>query len=110
MDTGGDVINSSVCTLIHLLCAFFVSCAVRVVYRVESIVPTRIFVSNGLPDLPRASALFVTTDGIVVVVFTLYRSFYPTTSAIPTVSFLILHPREIQILWSQTLRKKKTKR
>ena len=32
---------------------------------------------------------------VVVVVFTLNRSFYPTTSAIPPVSFLILHPREI---------------
>ena len=36
-----------------------------------------------------------------VVVFTLNRSFYPTTSsAIQAVSVLILHPREIQILWS----------
>ena len=39
---------------------------------------------------------------VVVVVFTFNRSFYPTTSAVPPVSFLILHPREIQILWSQT--------
>ena len=46
----------------------------------------------------------------VVVVFTLNRSFYPTTSAVPPVSFLILHPREIQILWSKTVRQKKTKR
>ena len=30
----------------------------------------------------------------VVVVFTLNRSFYPTTSAVPPVSFLILHPRD----------------
>ena len=36
---------------------------------------------------------------VVVVVFTLNRSFYPTTPAVPPVSFLILHPREIQILW-----------
>ena len=33
---------------------------------------------------------------------TLNRSFYPTTSAVPPVSFLILHPREIQIMWSKT--------
>ena len=32
---------------------------------------------------------------VVVVVFTLNRSFYPTTSAVLPVSFLILHPREI---------------
>ena len=35
------------------------------------------------------------------VVFTLNRSFSPTTSVHP-VSVLILHPREIQNLWSQT--------
>ena len=34
---------------------------------------------------------------VVVVVFTLNRSSYPTTSAVPPVSFVILHPREIQI-------------
>ena len=33
-----------------------------------------------------------------------------TTSAVPPVSFLILHPREIQILWSQTVRQRKTER
>ena len=36
----------------------------------------------------------------VVVVFTLNRSFHPT-SAVTPVSFLIVHPREIQIMWSQ---------
>ena len=41
------------------------------------------------------------------VVFTSNRSFYPTTSVHP-VSVLILHPREIQIMWSQTERKNKT--
>ena len=41
-----------------------------------------------------------------VVVCTLSRSFYPTTSAVPPVSFLILHPREIPIMWSQTVRQK----
>ena len=39
---------------------------------------------------------------VVIVVFTLNRSFYPTTSAVPPVSFLILDPREIQILWSDS--------
>ena len=39
---------------------------------------------------------------IVVVVFTLNRAFYPTSSAVHPVSVLILHPREIQIMWSQT--------
>ena len=47
---------------------------------------------------------------VVVVVFKLNRSFYPTTSAVPPVSFLILRPREIQILLSQTVRQRKTKR
>ena len=42
----------------------------------------------------------------VVVVFTLDRSFYPTSSAVPTASFLILHPREIQIMRSKTMREK----
>ena len=60
------------------------------------------------------SPLGFVTPGICccccVVVFTLNRSFYPTTSAVPPVSFLILHPREIQILWSQTVRQRKTKR
>ena len=46
----------------------------------------------------------VRTGLFVVVVFTLKRSFYPTTSAVPPLSFQILHPREIQILWSQTVR------
>ena len=31
---------------------------------------------------------------VVVVVFTLNRSLYPTASAVPPVSFLILHPRD----------------
>ena len=47
---------------------------------------------------------------VVVVGFTLNCSFYPTTSAVPPVSFLILHPGEIQLLWSQTVRHRKTKR
>ena len=33
-------------------------------------------------------------DAVVVVVFTSNRSCYPTASAVPPVSFLILHPRE----------------
>ena len=47
---------------------------------------------------------------VVVVVFTLNRSFYAATSAVPPGSFLILDPREIQIMWSQTVKKRKTKR
>ena len=47
---------------------------------------------------------------VVVVVFTLNRSFYTTTSAAPPVSFLILHPRDIQIMWSQTVRQRTNKR
>ena len=45
-----------------------------------------------------------------IVVFTLSRSFceYPTTPAVAPVSFLILHPREIQIMWSQTVRQRVT--
>ena len=40
---------------------------------------------------------------VLVVAFALNRSFYPT-SAVPPVSFLILHPREIPIqnLWSDS--------
>ena len=33
---------------------------------------------------------------VVVVVFTLNRPFYPSTSAEPPVSFLVLHPSEIK--------------
>ena len=36
------------------------------------------------------------------VVFALNRSFYPTTSAVPRECFLILYPREIQMLWSDS--------
>ena len=43
----------------------------------------------------------------LVVVFTLNRTFYPTSSAVPPVSFLILHPKEIQFVWSQTETEKK---
>ena len=47
-----------------------------------------------------------------VVVFTLQQTvfFYPTLSAVPPVSFLILHHREMQILWSPTVRQRKAKR
>ena len=47
---------------------------------------------------------------VVVVVFTLNRSFYPTIRAVPPVSFLTLHPKEIQSIWSRTVRQRKTKR
>ena len=42
------------------------------------------------------------------VVFALNRSFYPTTSAVPPVSVLILHPREITN-YVVRLRQRKTK-
>ena len=38
-----------------------------------------------------------------VVVFSLNRAFYPTTSTAPPVSFLILHHKEMQIRWSRTV-------
>ena len=51
------------------------------------------------------SSFFLRYTGIVVVVvvvFTFIRSFYPT-SAVPPVSFLMLHPTlEIQIMWSDS--------
>ena len=59
---------------------------------------------------PERRNVVVVVVVVVVAVFTINRSFYPTTSAVPQVSFLILHPREIQILWSQTVRQRKTKR
>ena len=46
--------------------------------------------------------------GRVCVVFKVYRSFYSTTSVHP-VSVLILHPTETKIMWSQTVRQRKTK-
>ena len=46
--------------------------------------------------------------GVVVVVFTLNRRFYPASSVHP-VSVLIPYPDEILILWSQTVRQRKTK-
>ena len=45
-----------------------------------------------------------------VVVFTLNRCSCPTTSALSPGSFLSLHHTDIQILWSQTVRQRKTKR
>ena len=53
---------------------------------------------------PLPLALVVAVVVVVIVVATLNRSFYPTISAKPPVSFLILHPREIRIMWSQTVR------
>ena len=44
---------------------------------------------------------------VVVVVFTLNRSFYLTTSAVHPVSVLILHPTEIQVLWSHAVKTEK---
>ena len=45
---------------------------------------------------------------VVFVVFTSSLPFYPTSSVHP-VSVLIPYPREIVILWSQTLRQRETK-
>ena len=39
--------------------------------------------------------------------FTLINRYFYPTSAVPSVSFLILHPREMQILWSQAVRQEK---
>ena len=64
----------------------------------------------GVDEMKYFEVIVILSSWVVVVVFTLNRSFYPTTSAVPPVSFLILHPREIQIMWSQTLRDRKTKR
>ena len=36
--------------------------------------------------------------------------FYPTTSAVPPVSFVILHPREIHIMWSDSSERKNKSR
>ena len=48
--------------------------------------------------------------GIVVVVFTLNRCFYPTTSsAHPDPVLIVIHPREILILWSHTTAVKQSK-
>ena len=41
-----------------------------------------------------------------VVVFTVNLSFYYPISAVHPVSVLVIHPREIQIMWSQTVREK----
>ena len=44
---------------------------------------------------------------VVVVVFTLNRFFYPTTSAVPPVSFLILHPRDTNYVVTDSETEKK---
>ena len=60
-------------------------------------VPTAVAIFSGTPTPGRNMII-----PRCLVVFTLNRSFYPTTSsAVPPVSFLILHPREAQIMWSQ---------
>ena len=46
----------------------------------------------------------VTPASILWVFFTLNRYFHPTAS-VNSVSVLISHPREIQIIWSPTVRK-----
>ena len=61
-----------------------------------------------LPCTLHSCNLVAVRTAIVCVVFTLNHCFYPTTS-VHAVSVLILHPREIQILWSQTVRQRETK-
>ena len=61
-------------------------------------------------DAARRLSAACSTVHVDVVVFSFNRSFYPTTSAVPPVSFLIIHPREIKTLWSQTVRQRKSKR
>ena len=46
---------------------------------------------------------------VVVVFFSPNRSFYSTTPVVDPVPILILHIREIQIMWSQTVGQRKTK-
>ena len=63
--------------------------------------------SGSVEKKPRKAWLSSVKKQICVcVVFTFSRSFFPTTSVHP-VSVLILHPREIQMLWSQTEIEKK---
>ena len=46
---------------------------------------------------------------VVVIVLTIIHSFYPTTSAVNPMPVLILHPREVQNMWSQTVRNRNQK-
>ena len=57
---------------------------------------------------PLLAAVYSYCCTLVIAVFTLNRPFYPSSSVHP-VSVLIPHPREILILWSQTVRQRKTK-
>ena len=57
--------------------------------------------------VPCARKISTRIDDVVIVVFTWNRFFYPATSAVPSVSFLILDPGEIQILWSDSERRTK---
>ena len=61
-------------------------------------------VFEGIPNLSQLSG--AGSDSVVLggVVFTLNRSFYPTTSeSIPSVRpDSSCHPRDVKILWSQT--------
>ena len=61
-----------------------------------------------LSSSPHLFPMHAVVGGGGGIVFTLNRSFYPTSSAVHPVSVLRLNPREIQILWSQTVRQEKT--
>ena len=63
--------------------------------------------SRYVQQLTYPALIVVVVVVVVVVVFTLNRSFYPTTSAVHPVFVLILHPREIQILRSVSERQKR---
>ena len=61
------------------------------------------------PSLPVLCAMTITQSSFfvgVVVFLTLHRPFYPALS-VHAVSLLIPYPREIRILWSQTVRQEK---
>ena len=58
------------------------------------------FLPNDISSTPRVRPDYSSYSYRDVVVFTLNRCFYPTTSAVPPVSVLILHPRGIPYkLW-----------
>ena len=58
--------------------------------------------------LAAANIKFASIVVVVVVVFTLNRSFYPTTSALPPVSFLIIHPKRYKFCGNSETEKNQT--
>ena len=51
----------------------------------------------------------VIADHDLCVVFTLNCHFYPTTSVHPVPVLILIHPREIQVMWSLTVRQRNPK-